>query len=208
MSISCAREPAPGFSFEMISRFPGGKLSCCCVTSPDTYNSAPSVSRHGTLPTEPRRTRIVLPHVAFAPARSCWLESYRAAPVPAAVATLPTLLGGSHHQSQREAEPGCARVAGGGSACSSDGGSDGGGDGGGDGLRSGSIHRARLDTQRSKSACLRYTWYIVHTQLGTGKCTCAMGVEASHTSHVLTHGSWAFRARHAHALLNHSLFTY
>eukprot|EP00964_Phaeocystis_antarctica_P025279 scaffold14193_cov85-Phaeocystis_antarctica.AAC.1 len=115
-----------------------------------------------------RRERTIAAHGAVAPARSRRLESDRAAPVPAAAATLSsTLLDGSHHQS-REAESCCTRVVCGGSDCSSDGGTDGGGDGGGDGLRSGagneSIHWSKLDTQRSKSACLgaRCTSYTKH----------------------------------------------
>mmetsp|Transcript_55645 Transcript_55645/g.133328 ORF Transcript_55645/g.133328 Transcript_55645/m.133328 type:complete len:256 (-) Transcript_55645:1167-1934(-) len=168
LSISCARLAAPMFSGDMISTA-GGKLSFCRVTSPDTYKSAPSVCRSGALPTERRRSmrtavsverreRTIAAHGAVAPARSRRLESDRAAPVPAAAATLSsTLLDGSHHQS-REAESCCTRVVCGGSDCSSDGGTDGGGDGGGDGLRSGagneSIHWSKLDTQRSKLACV------------------------------------------------------
>eukprot|EP00964_Phaeocystis_antarctica_P159998 scaffold131300_cov63-Phaeocystis_antarctica.AAC.2 len=150
LSISCARLPAPEFSGDMISTV-GGKLSFCFVTSPDTYKSAPSVCRSGSLPTEPLRARFVVPYGAFAPARSCRLESDREAPMPAASETLPpALLGGSHHP-PLEAKSCCTRVVGGGSG--------GGGDGGGDGLRNRSIHRLSPDSQRSKSACLECTLY-------------------------------------------------
>ena len=50
----CTR-PAPEFSAEMMSVVLVGKPSCCRVTSPDTYRSAPSVFKPGILPIELRR---------------------------------------------------------------------------------------------------------------------------------------------------------
>eukprot|EP00964_Phaeocystis_antarctica_P025278 scaffold14192_cov80-Phaeocystis_antarctica.AAC.2 len=126
-----------------------------------------------------RRERAIAAHGAFAPARFRRLESDRAAPVPAAAATLPsTLLDGSHHP--REVESCCTRVVCGGSDCSSDGGTDGGGDGGGDGLwrdaGNESIHWSKLDTQRSKSACLGARTVTAHAYM---RCVLG-GIEAPH----------------------------
>eukprot|EP00964_Phaeocystis_antarctica_P107677 scaffold72363_cov60-Phaeocystis_antarctica.AAC.4 len=53
--ISCARRPAPEFFGETMSVVLVGKPSCCCVTSPETYRSAPSVFKSGILPVELRR---------------------------------------------------------------------------------------------------------------------------------------------------------
>eukprot|EP00964_Phaeocystis_antarctica_P077448 scaffold48060_cov64-Phaeocystis_antarctica.AAC.3 len=114
------RRRAPGLSAEMISTTEG-KLSCCRVTSPGTYKSVPSVCRSGALPAEPRWTGFAVHRVPHEPperARFRWLEWERAAPLQAAVATLPpmlppTLLGSSHRQSLKaESRPSsCTRSA-------------------------------------------------------------------------------------------------
>eukprot|EP00964_Phaeocystis_antarctica_P063676 scaffold38239_cov66-Phaeocystis_antarctica.AAC.2 len=137
-SISCTKRPnscqgqdflgratlrrprIPGFSVEVISTN-AGKLSCCRVTSPDTYKSTPSVCRSGALPAELRWTGIVERlRVARRVVRARFrrLESERAAPLQAAAAMLPPtlppmLLGGSHHQSRKaESRPSsCTRSA-------------------------------------------------------------------------------------------------